>query len=151
MTSDRGLTDQARALLERARWLALATVAADGEPAVSYVPFAPVAGGLGIVVSALAAHTAQLSAHPRVALLLVDDPPGDDAFVRPRLSIEALARPAPDPAAVWDALTRSLGATAEILRTLPDFRPLLLVPVRARIVLGFGRAGEVDAAALLVG
>ena len=115
------------------------------------MPFAPVAGGLGIVVSALAAHTAQLAAHSRVALLLVDDPPGNDAFARPRLSIDALAQPAPDPPAVWDALTRRLGATAEILRTLPDFRALVLVPVGARVVLGFGRAGDVDAAALLAG
>jgi heme iron utilization protein len=146
-------TQAAGSLIESARWFALATVGASGEPAVSYVPFACVEGGFGIVVSGLATHTANLIARPAVSLLVIGEPaPDEDAFARSRLSIDALARVAPPSSAsaeaIWDALAARHEGTVAILRSLPDFRPILLEPLRARLVLGFAAASDLDAPAL---
>jgi heme iron utilization protein len=145
---DAEMARAARAMVADARWMALATVADAGEPAMSYVPFAPVESGFGIVVSRLAAHTAHLTARPRAALLLVGEDAADgDPFARSRLSIDVVARAVTDPVAastVWDALARRNGPTVEILRTLPDFRAFVFQPIRARIVLGFAQAGNLD-------
>jgi putative heme iron utilization protein len=143
----------AAALLRDARWFALATLAAHGEPATSYVPFTRVEGAFGIVVSALAAHAAHLAARPAVSLLAVgEQPPDGDAFARARIAIDALAHETPrdsaEAAAIWDGLVARHGETAALLRTLPDFRAIRLVPVRARLVLGFAAASDLDAAAL---
>ena len=151
--TDTTIAAAARSLVLDARWLTLATVGADGEPSTSYVPFALVEGGFGIVVSALAAHTGHLRSHPRVAALVVAETvPGDDPFARPRLSIDARAHEVSDPAdaaAIWDALARRNGETATLLRTLPDFRPFVLAPIAVRAILGFGQAGDVEPAPLI--
>lgn len=146
-------TQAVGSLIGIARWFALATVDAAGEPRVSYVPFACMHSGFGIVVSGLAAHTAQLLAHPSVSLLIVGDPaPGDDQFARPRLSIDAIAHDmthdAPRGGAIWDALIARHGETAMVLRSLPDFRPIELEPTHARLVLGFAAASDLDAGSL---
>jgi heme iron utilization protein len=144
--------EPARALIDGAHWFALATVAGDGSPSVSYVPFAPVEGGFGIAVSLLAVHTAHLAAHPSASVLVVGhSPPGDDPFVCPRLSIDVTARDvtgSPQGALIWEALARRNGATVEVLRTLPDFRTFLLEPRRGRLILGFAQASDLDAQAL---
>lgn len=140
----------AQQLIERTRWFALATTDADDEPFVSYVPFVPVDRGFGIVVSALAAHTAHLLARPRVGVLIVGDET-NDPFARPRLSIDALARQmsGTDRAdALWDALARRNGPTVDVLRTLSDFRLFHLEPLHGRLVLGFAQAEDLDAEAL---
>jgi heme iron utilization protein len=143
----------AAALLRGAPWFALATVDTRDEPATSYVPFALVEGGFGIVVSALAAHAAHLAARPSVALLAVgEEPANHDPFARARIAIDALAhetRPGSAEAnAIWDALVARHGDTAALLRTLPDFRAIRFEPRRARLVLGFAAAYDLDAAAL---
>jgi hypothetical protein len=143
----------AAALLRDARSFALATLDANGEPATSYVPFAAVAGAFGIVVSGLAAHAAHLAARPAVSLLAVGPEAEDgDAFARPRIAIDALAHAtpqgSPEANAIWDALIARHGETAALLRTLPDFRAIRLEPRRARLVLGFAAASDLDAAAL---
>ncbi len=136
---------RAAARLVAARsWLALATLAADGSPLVSYVPFAPVGGAFGIVVSGLAAHTENLIARPSASILVVDEGEGErDAYARARMSVKVTARPmesGPAADAVWSALLARHGATVETLRALPDFRAVALVPDGGRLVLGFAAA-----------
>ena len=143
----------AASVIDDARWFALGTVTAHGEPALSYVPFASVEGAFGIVVSGLASHTAHLLARPTVSLLVVgESQPDDDAFARQRLAIDAIAREARVNSAradaIWDALAARHGATVAVLRGLPDFRAFALEPVRARLVLGFAAAYDLDAASL---
>jgi putative heme iron utilization protein len=144
---------EAARLISAQSWLALATVDAGGVPAVSYVPFATVDGAFGIVVSRLAAHTANLVARRPASVLLVDDDaPGGDAYDRVRFSIGVTASPnAPGSAtsdAIWSALETRHGATVRILRELPDFAAVSLTPQSGRIVLGFASAHDIGAAAL---
>jgi putative heme iron utilization protein len=150
--TDTDLVRAARALVASVGWLAVATSDLAGDPAAGYFPFVPLKEGFGIVASGLAAHTQHLLAHPRVALLILgNNAPGDD-FARPRLSVDASAYAVTEPrevAEIWNAFERSELHTAEVLRTLPDFRPFVLLPIRARMILGFGQAGDVTGHALL--
>jgi heme iron utilization protein len=141
---------EASRLISAQGWCALGTVDRSGTPSVSYVPFVSVDGAFGIAVSRLAAHTANLLALRPASLLLVD---GDfdqrDAYTRARFSIAATVHPeAPGSAAadaVWSALESRHGATVRTLRALPDFQPVLLVPVSGRLILGFASAHDFDA------
>ena len=144
---------EAARLISAQSWLALATVDPGGVPAVSYVPFATVDGAFGIVVSRLAAHTANLAARRPASVLLVDDNGrGGDAYARVRFSIGITASPnAPGSAisdAIWSALEGRHGPTVRILRGLPDFAAVSLTPQSGRIVMGFASAHDIGAAGL---
>ena len=134
-------------------WLALATIDERGAPSLSYVPFAPADGAFGVVVSGLAAHTANLAARRAASVLLVeDDSEHRDAYARTRLSVDVT--PAPHPAgsaqaeAVWAALEQRQSGTVLVLRSLPDFLAVSLVPVSGRLVLGFASAHDLSGAAV---
>lgn len=139
-------------LIAQQRWLALGTAGEDGVPSVTYAPFAAVDGAFGIVVSALAAHTANLLARRTASVLLVDEGDGD-AYARVRLTVGVTAwAAAPGSAnadAIWSALEGRQGATVATLRTLPDFHAVALAPVSARLVSGFASAHDLGAAAIV--
>jgi len=153
MESGDPLRETAR-LIATQSWFALGTVDQNGVPSVSYVPFAPVDGGFGLVVSRLSAHTVNLLALRPASILLVDDDVAQrDAYTRPRCTIGV--RPAPRAAgsaeadAVWSALEARQGATVALLRTLPDFEAILLEPRGGRLILGFAAAHDIAAGALI--
>jgi putative heme iron utilization protein len=141
-------------LISAQSWLALATVDQSGVPSLSYVPFAPADGAFGVVVSGLAAHTANLMARRPASVLLVDGDSGQhDAYARTRLSVAVTAWPHASASAkaeaVWSALERRQGGTVLALRTLSDFRAVSLAPVSGRLVLGFASAHDLGAAAIV--
>ncbi len=142
---------EARRLIAARRWCALGTSDAHGTPSVTYVPFAPVNGTFGIVVSALAAHTANLRARRSASIMLVGDDDAD-AYARHRFTIAVTASPAQPGSAlaesVWSALEARHGDTARTLRTLTDFQAIALVPQDGRLVLGFAAAHHVDASTI---
>ena len=141
-----------RALLRQRRSAALATRdAVSGAPFASMVPFAvdPAARCIVLHVSGLAAHTANIAAEPRVALL-VSAPELDGAPVHDlaRVTLEALAStPEPDTPAWHSARAAYLARfpEAEPMTALPDFRFVTLAPTGARQVAGFGSARSVGA------
>jgi hypothetical protein len=145
---------EAGRLISAKRWLALGTVDQSGIPSVSYVPFASVDGAFGVVVSRLAAHTANLLARRPASLLLVDDDAEQpDAYARARFTIGVTAQTnAPGSArasAIWSALESRHGATVRTLRALPDFQAISLEPVSGRLVLGFASAHDLGADAIV--
>lgn len=129
---------------------ALATLDALGHPAVSMVPFALDAerAELILLVSHLAAHTAQLQARPRAALLVTDREDRADsvhALARVSLDVEA-SWPEPDSALAAQAASVYLARhpAAEMLTQLPDFRWVRLHLLQARHIAGFGAARSLD-------
>jgi len=141
-------------LVSAQSWLALATVDASGVPALSYVPFAPADAAFGVVVSGLAAHTANLLARrPASVLLVEDDPSPRDAYARARFSAAVTPWPhapgSPQAEAVWSALEARQGETVRVLRTLSDFRAVSLAPADGRLVLGFASAHDLEATAIV--
>ncbi len=142
-----------RALLHQRAVGALGTLH-QGDPAVSMVPFVLPAGGtqLFIHVSALAPHTRDMQAHPRVSLLVMAEPgPGVSPQALPRVALACnasfLARGGAEHAA--EHATAYATAQAAYLARFPDaattfelgdFALVALQPVAARLVAGFGRA-----------
>jgi putative heme iron utilization protein len=121
---------------------------------VTYVPFATVDGAFGVIVSGLAAHTANLLARRAASVLLVGEgAPQRDAYARARFTIGVTASPhapgSPTADAIWSALEARQGATVRTLRALPDFRAISLEPVSGRLVLGFAAAHDLGAAAIV--
>lgn len=151
MTHEPRQTGLLRELLHTRRTAALATVDEHGAPAVSMVPFAidPSQHCLVLHLSALAAHTAQLQRQPRAALLVAQgEVAGEAVHALPRVSIQVLAfTPAADAPDALSARAAYLARfpEAEPMTALGDFRFVLLEPVAARQVAGFGAARSVDA------
>jgi putative heme iron utilization protein len=145
---------EAARLIAAQRWFALGTVDQAGIPSVTYVPFACADGAFGLVVSGLAAHTANLLARRPASVLLVDDDGQQrDAYARTRFTIGVTAKPHASGSAaadaVWSALEARHGATVRTLHALPDFQAVSLEPVSGRLVLGFASAHSLDAAAIV--
>lgn len=126
-----------------------------GEPAVSMVPFVLPAGAahLLIHVSALATHTRDMQAHPRVAFMVMDDPAAAASpQALPRVSLQADAEPLPregDDHARAKAHYLARFPDAAVTFELADFSLFVLRPVSARLVAGFGRASALVAQGLI--
>lgn len=144
-----------RTLLTQCRVGALGTLADDGLPSVSMVPYAiaPACGWLVLHVSGLAAHTGHLQRQPLASLLVMQ---AEDAeapvHALPRVTLAVRAHtPAPGSALHRDCLAAYLHRfpEAEPMTALPDFRVVALEPLGARHVAGFGAARSVEAADLL--
>ena len=136
-----------RRLLAERPVAALATLH-QGEPAVSMVPFVLPAGAAHVVihVSALATHTRDMLAHPRVGLLVMAQCSADvSPQACPRVSLQADAEHVP-PDADGHAEARAHYLArfpdAAVTFELADFSIFILRPVSARLIAGFGRAGS---------
>ncbi len=131
------------ALLREQRQAALGSLRDDG-PFVSMVAFVaePDFSGVLLLLSQLAAHTRQLLADPRAALLICEPDDGrDDVQTLARLSLVGQAAPLPE-SDIATARERYLARlpAAQMLFTLPDFRLFRFVPSEARLIGGFARA-----------
>lgn len=117
-----------------------------GEPAVSMVPFVLPAGAahFTIHVSALATHTHDMLAHPRVGLLVMAEAAaGVPPQALPRVSLQADAEQVPPHGDTYaEARAQYLARFPDAAMTfdLADFSIFVLRPVSARLVAGFGRA-----------
>jgi putative heme iron utilization protein len=142
-----------RRLLDRRPVAALGTLH-RGEPAVSMVPFVLPRGDTALVihVSALATHTRDMQEHPRVSLLVMDEP--DDTTppqALPRVALQADAARLPRDGAAHEAARAAYlarFAEAAPMFELGDFSIVVLQPVSARLVAGFGRAFSLAGPAL---
>jgi heme iron utilization protein len=142
-----------RRLLESRPVAALGTLH-RGEPAVSMVPFVLPHGGTALIihVSALATHTRDMQEHPRVSLLVMDEPDGaTPPQALPRVALQADAVLLPREGAAYEAARADYLARfpeAAPMFELGDFAIVTLQPVSARLVAGFGRAHSLAGAAL---
>jgi putative heme iron utilization protein len=136
------------------RSLVLATVGAGGKPHASYAPFVvDERRHLYCLVSGMAEHTGNLQAAGRACAMFIEDESGaQQIFARRRLTYDCRADfvPAGDPlrADIARRFTERFGGIAKQLLSMPDFRPVRLVPESGRFVIGFGAAFEVEGADL---
>lgn len=139
----------ARRVLKNQRLAALATLH-SGEPSVSMVPFAATgAGALVIHVSALSSHTADMRAHARVSVLVVDaDQEGVMPQAVPRVTIHGDAEPLHAESAAYEearSAYQSRFPEATPMFGLGDFSLFVIRPRSARVIGGFGRAATLSA------
>ena len=140
-----------RSLLESQQVASLATLH-KGEPSVSMVPYALLPQGRGFVihVSTLATHTADMLAHPAVALL-VAAPPGTAASPQElqRASVQGRATPCPAISpehAEARAASLSRFPQSEELFSFADFSLYVITARSVRFIGGFGMATSILAA-----
>ncbi|MEZ5639233.1 MAG: pyridoxamine 5'-phosphate oxidase family protein [Burkholderiaceae bacterium] len=138
-------------LLHHMRVAALGTLDADGAPMVSMVPFAiaPTIPALVLHVSALAAHTGNMTRHPAVSLLVMQpERAGEPVHALPRVTLhgraETVTREDTRHAKVRQAYLDRFPDTEPMMQ-LGDFRLLLVQVTQARQVAGFGAARSVEA------
>lgn len=137
-----------RSLLHGQQVASLATLH-KGEPAVSMVPYALLPRGRGFVVhvSRLATHTADMLAHPVVALLVMALP-GSAASPRelPRASVKGRALPcAPDAPEYPEAREAYLSRfpESEEMFSFADFSLYIVTVSSVRFVGGFANATSI--------
>jgi putative heme iron utilization protein len=154
MEHESRLTVQLRLLLNSQRIAALGTIAEDGWPFVSMVPFAIEAGQgfLVIHVSGLAPHTRSLRKTPHVSLMVMQAEVKDEpVHALHRVSLQGLARVLAAGEEQW-----SMARTAYLKRfpdareitELGDFCFVAIDVQQGRQVAGFGAARTVDHATL---
>ncbi|WP_026971018.1 heme utilization protein HutZ [Aliagarivorans marinus] len=134
--------------------LQLASVDKQGNPCVSYSPFAYSEQGYFILISDLAQHGQNLKVDPRVSLMMIEDESAaKHIFARRRLSFECQAKAVGREQALWqngvDALRARFGEMIEQLSQLGDFNLYHLLPQKGRYVKGFGQAFDVSGQEML--
>jgi putative heme iron utilization protein len=141
-----------KAILETQEVAALGTLH-GGEPFVSMVPFALLPDATFVIhVSALAAHTRDMAAHPGVSLLVMANrEEGVGAQALPRVTIQGDAAPLGDgdplhAAAKQAYLDRFPGSAMTF--GLGDFALVAIRPRQARFVGGFAQARSLTAEGL---
>jgi putative heme iron utilization protein len=140
-------------LIRQCRVASLATVH-DYAPRVSMTPFAMLQEPFAFVVlvSRLSAHTADMLADPRVALLVVEpERQGEPVHALARLSVQGDARPlAPDDVnyVAGRAAYSSRFPDMTALFELADFTLFAIRPTTARMVAGFADAHSLTPTAL---
>ena len=132
-------------LRSRMRTLQLATVAEDGTPHTGYTPHLFDGPDILIFVSRLAAHTRDLLARPRAAVMLIaDESDTTQIFARTRVSYACeatpIARDDPRHEPLLDAFEARHGKMIGLIRQLPDFVLFRLAPTSGQFVMGFGKA-----------
>jgi heme iron utilization protein len=156
MNHEPRLTRALRELLTSRRVAALGTLDAEqqAQPFVSMVPFAllPTEACLVLHVSGLAAHTRNLLMHPQVSLMVMAaEVDGETVHALPRVTLDALAEVPERDSPAWVAARTAYLARfpeAEPMTALGDFMFVLLRPLGARQVAGFGAARRVNASEL---
>lgn len=143
----------AKTLLRTARFGALAFLdPATGAPSVSRIAVATDHDGTPItLISTLAAHTGGVLADPRCSLL-VGEPGKGDPLAHPRMTIacrpEKVAADAPELQRVrWRFLSRN--PKSRLYSGFADFSFFRLVPLKASLNGGFGKAYMLEAEQLL--
>ncbi|AFI46145.1 HugZ [Pasteurella multocida subsp. multocida str. 3480] len=127
----------------------LATVGEDGNPNVSYAPFAINNGEYQVFISTIARHARNLQEVPKVSLMLIEDESQSrQIFARRRLSFDAVARVVERESEEWhsgvEALKARHGALMDELFRMKDFHLFSFKPSQGLFVKGFGQAFQVS-------
>ena len=144
-----------RRMIRAANRATLATTAASGKggqggprPYASLVLVAcDFEGRPLLLISDLAEHTRNIRADARVSLLYEETGGLDDPLTGPRLTLQGAAEPVEDSRLMEIYLGRH--ASAKTYAGFKDFHLFRVRPLRAHLILGFGRIHWVEAADLV--
>lgn len=136
----------ARSLIDAARFGALAVRDQEtGDPVVTRIALVPGPDGAPMtLVSDLSSHTPALLAHPRCSVLVGEPEAKGDPLTHPRLTLMAEAQETDK--AAGKALYLAAYPKAKLYYDFTDFRLIRLVPIRAMLNGGFGKAFALSAA-----
>lgn len=134
---------------EQCLTLQLATVDAQGNPNVSYAPFAILNGKYHVLISEIARHARNLQAVPKVSLMMIEDESKSRLlFARRRLTFDATAtvldKQSEEGQQVLAALRARHGEMIDNLSQMDDFKVFSFDPTNGLFVKGFGQAFQVS-------
>jgi putative heme iron utilization protein len=137
------LADIARQILKDAGFAALATLVRDGAPFATLVAMALSADGAPIMLlSRLAAHTANLERDPRASLLIAGAAEARNPLESPRLTLTGTAASLGKDTAARDTfLSRHPDAASYV--DFADFTFFRFRTTGAHLVAGFGRIARI--------
>lgn len=138
-------------LVGRYSTVLMATSSVDGEPEISYSPYAIVDGQLHVFVSDLSMHTGNLKANPRASLLFIEnEQDAEQLHARKRVTFAAAAelidRKSDRFRSVMTAMEARFGEIIPLLESLPDFHLFAMQTDTAVLVKGFADAHTVECA-----
>lgn len=127
----------------------LATTDSLGRAQASYAPYAFMDGCYYIFISELAPHTSNIQLNPSVGILIIEDETSArNIYARTRLNYHTHAtiieRDSAECRAALAALREHAGNTIDALAQLGGFIMVRLTPQKGLLVLGFGKAYELD-------
>ncbi|UEA15916.1 heme utilization protein HutZ [Pasteurella canis] len=136
-------------LKAQCKTIMLATVGEDGNPNVSYAPFAITNGEYQVFISTIARHARNLQEVPKVSLMLIEDESKSrQIFARRRLSFDAIVRIIERETDEWKesiaALKTRQGNLIDELSKMKDFHLFSFKPTQGLFVKGFGQAFQVS-------
>ncbi|OED37631.1 hypothetical protein AB833_22790 [Chromatiales bacterium (ex Bugula neritina AB1)] len=138
-----------RQLVATFRTVLMATATSDGDPEISYSPYAIHEGLLYVFVSDLSLHTGNLKDNPRASLLFIENESDcDNLHARRRSTFRCTATliPREDPSweLVLDCMTGRFGEIMPVLKSLPDFHLFAMKPDTVVFVKGFADAHTLE-------
>lgn len=153
---DKNAQDQAnqqyQKLIQDQQTVLLSTVSIQGQPECSYAPYVRDAqGAFYIFVSELASHTKNMLQNERASVLFIqNEKEANNLFARERAvfdcTISEIQQQDESYNTQLNKMTDELGETIDLLRSLPDFHLLKLLPVKGRYIAGFGQAFMISTA-----
>lgn len=132
-------------LINDQRALHLASIDAEGNPHASTTPYITLNGKIYIFISELTQHCKNLMSASKLSVLLVEDESKtDQIFARNRVSWSVsylrIERDSDHFDQIISKMNTRLGSTVEMLKNLKDFHLYELTPKNGRLILGFGKA-----------
>lgn len=137
-------------LISQQQTLLLASCNQAGNADISYAPYLYADFKFFIFVSDLAKHSQNLRSHPHASIMFIEpEAQASNPFARQRLSfdceVQEIKQTDPVFGKTLNAMAAQFGEIISVLRQLPDFHLLTLIPRQGRYVAGFGQAFAVDA------
>lgn len=132
-------------LLEKTNVLSLATINEQQLPEVSQTPFLYSDNKIWVYTSSLSSHTNNMLTRPVASVMVSDEQPQTNPFAIVRASIHCRVEVVPNKQeSILNLLEEKLGETVSLLRQLPDFHLLALIPQTGRFIQGFGQAFDIN-------
>ena len=129
-------------LLSQNQLLSLATLNKNHEAEASAAPYIFHDQVFWIFVSQLSSHTQNLLEHKQ-ASILINENNSQNIFATTRVTIQCKVEIEKAHDNILDIMTEQLGETVILLRQLPDFYLLKLIPQSGRFIAGFGQAFDI--------
>lgn len=137
-------------LIARTRSVVLSTMDSEGITQASYTPVVIISPTeFYILVSELASHTAYLRSAAKIGVMFIEDEQDcENIFRRRRASVSCEVIPLERSSETFDHVGQVFkerhGDVVDILLKLKDFHLFCLKVKRARLILGFGQAIDIN-------
>ena len=143
------ISRQLTTLLANQKSLYIASVDSNGNPHSSTSPFLVYDQKIYLFLSELSLHCQNILNKSKLSVLIIqDESASKEIFARSRASwtvtYREISRENQGFDEILEEMTTKLGPTVQMLKSLKDFHLFELEPKMGRLILGFGKAFEIE-------